>query len=401
MESIRVTVVEFGDRKHYQMQYRDPITGRKKTRSTGVKRTGRKREHTEAERVAAKWESELREGRYVAPCRITWADFRERYENEVLTSLAETTDRKVSGVFNVIEKHLNPTILADLTAARLSGYQAKLREDGAAENTIKGHMAHLGAALNWAKRMGLLAKVPTIDRPRRAKGSKVMKGRPISGEEFDRLLAKVEAIVGVERTAGWRHYLEGLWASGLRLTESLQLYWDRDDRLCVDLSGKRPMLRIPGALEKGNPDRMLPIAPEFAEFLLRTPQVCLPGSAAVRRRATSPACRSGGREPLRHEHRRRNHRGQVRLSPADLPAAGLVRRQRLDAAAFDALEHPFQRGLRAGAAVSPLCGLSAHRAGDSDRRDPRDAAAPAGHPSGAERRCEIEANSRSARRGAG
>ncbi len=58
--------------------------------------------------------------------------------------------------------------------------------------------------------------------------------------------------------------------SGLRLAESLELYWDRRDRLCVDLSGRRPM-PIPAEL-KGNKDRLLPITPEFAEFLLATPE---------------------------------------------------------------------------------------------------------------------------------
>ena len=76
----------------------------------------------------------------------------------------------------------------------------------------------------------------------------------------------------------WRHYLKGLWFSGLRLTESLNLFWNDgdgeyfDDRLCVDLTGKRPLLIIPGGEEKGNKDRLLPIAPEFAEFLLQIPK---------------------------------------------------------------------------------------------------------------------------------
>jgi integrase len=52
----------------------------------------------------------------------------------------------------------------------------------------------------------------------------------------------------------------------------LELYWDRDDKLCVDLSGRRPMLRIPAALEKGNKDRLLPMAPDFAELLLSVPE---------------------------------------------------------------------------------------------------------------------------------
>src|SRR5690606_19898698 len=36
--------------------------------------------------------------------------------------------------------------------------------------------------------------------------------------------------------------------------------------------GKHPMLRIPAALEKGNKDRVLPMAPEFAELLLSVPK---------------------------------------------------------------------------------------------------------------------------------
>ncbi|REK13008.1 MAG: hypothetical protein DWQ37_10305 [Planctomycetota bacterium] len=291
-ESIKVTVVEFSDRKCYQMQYRDPMTGKKKTRSTGVERvTGRKKERDAALREAAKWEQDLQAGRYVAPNKITWADFRERYEAEALSGLAESSHKKTAGVLDSVEKILSPDKLRSVTAARLSYYQAKLRERGLAESTIKGHLAHLGAALNWANRVGLLEKVPTIERPKRAKASKLMKGRPITTEEFERMLAKVRAVVvpkppkgkpvkpdpkqelaDAERVESWKHYLRGLWFSGLRLGESLELSWDdRSDRISVDMSGKRPMLRIPAALEKGNQDRLLPMAPEFAEFLAEIP----------------------------------------------------------------------------------------------------------------------------------
>ncbi len=91
------------------------------------------------------------------------------------------------------------------------------------------------------------------------------------------MLANVEAVVGPEAAASWKRLLNGLWHSGLRLSEALALYWERDDTaggkcLEVDLSGRRPMLRIPADLDKGNKDRLLPIAPEFAEFLLATPE---------------------------------------------------------------------------------------------------------------------------------
>ncbi len=272
MESIRVRIVEFGDRKHFQMQFVDPSTGRKKTKSSGVERDGTKRARIAAEREAAKLESELREGRYHEPLKVTWETFRERYESQVLPGKARATDEKVSGVFNLLEQYANPARLCDLNAAKLSHWQTKLRDRGLADSTINAYSAHLRAALNWAKRQGLLAAVPTIERLKRAKGGKLMKGRPITLEEFERMLAKVPAIVGEKAAESWRHYLEGLWASGLRLGESLVLTWDPDDTLCVDYSGKRPMLRIPAELEKGHQDRLLPMAPEFAEFLERTPR---------------------------------------------------------------------------------------------------------------------------------
>ena len=128
MESIKVRIVEIGDRKFYMMQFRDPITGRTKTKSTGIERTGRKRERAEAEKVAGKWEAELREGRYCDPSKVTWQTFRERYESEVLSGLKATTDAKVFGVFNSVEEILNPQRLRDLTADRISHYKQKLRE---------------------------------------------------------------------------------------------------------------------------------------------------------------------------------------------------------------------------------------------------------------------------------
>ncbi len=305
----RVAVIELNDRRHYLMQYRCPITGRRVSRSTGIERTGRNRERDAALKVAGDWEKQLRDGTYHSPGKITWADFRERYENEVLNSLADGTARKVLSIFRAIDKALAPVKLRDLTAARLSHYQATLRARGLSENTIKNHLAHLAAALKWAKRMGLLAVVPNIERTRRAKGTKIMRGRPITLEEFERMLDKVRHVVltepipgeptkpdpkreayEAEVVASWKHYLRGLWFSGLRLAESLELYWDRDDRLCIDLTGKRPMMRIPAELEKGHKDRLLPIAPEFAEFLLATPEASRTGHVfnPLSRRANRP-----------------------------------------------------------------------------------------------------------------
>ena len=49
------------------------------------------------------------------------------------------------------------------------------------------------------------------------------------------------------------------------------LSWDEDSPISVDLSGRRPRLRIYAEAEKGHRNRLLPMTPDFAEFLLATP----------------------------------------------------------------------------------------------------------------------------------
>jgi hypothetical protein len=54
--------------------------------------------------------SDLNQGRYKPASGITWADFRQRDEGEVLTGLAPNTADKAAGVFNAVESLL-PTVM--------------------------------------------------------------------------------------------------------------------------------------------------------------------------------------------------------------------------------------------------------------------------------------------------
>jgi integrase len=160
---------------------------------------------------------------------------------------------------------------------RLSAFVTKLRagDRKLAESTIRGHLAHIKSALGWAKRMKLIPQLPAFPQIRRARvsrGAKVMRGRPITAEEFERMLAETRKVVGDAEAGRWEFYLQGLWTSGLRLAESLELYWDRGEKLHPVFDGRYPMLRIPAALEKGHKDRLLPMAPEFAKLLASVPE---------------------------------------------------------------------------------------------------------------------------------
>ncbi len=64
------------------------------------------------------------------------------------------------------------------------------------------------------------------------------------------MLAQVPAVTGnlPHVTESWEHLLWGLWLSGLRLSEALELSWDDPHKIRVDLTTYRhPMLVLPGA----------------------------------------------------------------------------------------------------------------------------------------------------------
>jgi site-specific recombinase XerD len=279
---IKVYALHFGDRPNYQLQWRDPITRKWRTKTTAIRYTGRKRDLKVAERLASEWEKKLNDGEAAVPSKLRWDSFRERYEAEVVKGLAARTAEKIASVLDRFEDEANPTRLWDVDERRLSFYVTRLRAGEPEkklhplkESTIDGHLAHLKAALSWAKAQKMIPHIPAFPKIKRAKisrGEKVMRGRPITLEEFERMLAAVPEVVGQEVAAAWVFYLRGLWSSGLRLAESLELYWDRQDKLHPTKSGPYPMLRIPAELEKGHKDRLLPMAPEFARLLALVPE---------------------------------------------------------------------------------------------------------------------------------
>ena len=84
-DEIGVTVMQYADRANLVLAYIDPVSGKRKTKSAGTSH------EKGAWKAAAKWEEELRAGPHCPPSKITWKQFRERYEAEHLASLAPAT----------------------------------------------------------------------------------------------------------------------------------------------------------------------------------------------------------------------------------------------------------------------------------------------------------------------
>jgi integrase len=290
-----VWVVRYPDRPAFVLQWKDS-DGRRKSRSSGVIDTGRAADRRLAEQKARELEKELSIGLDVLPSAMLWADFRSRYETQHVAGLSKASAAKIGTVCGLIEA-AGITLVKDVTADRIARIVASVRDSGASESTLKSYVGTMRAMLRWGVARKYLPECPTLPTIRRAKkggGGSLMKGRPITGEEFDRMLDAVPAVVGEKNAPAWQRYLRGLYLSGLRLAEGVDLWWDRDDRITPVLPRPgtgRPAFRILGELEKGNTDRLLPMAPEFAMFLLETPESERTGpvfALAKRRKKSQP-----------------------------------------------------------------------------------------------------------------
>jgi integrase len=275
LESIKVHVINYPDRTNLVMRYKCPLTGKHIPRSTGTSNP------KEAAKAAAKWEAELQEGRYSRTARMAWSDFREHWQTSTGDSMRIKTALNYASTLNAFEEHCRPARLADLTTAKVTQFATEIRkgrvrvrkdktqvEYQLSEASIARHLRHLKAVARWAFHQELLPKIPKFDMPRKSSGAQRMKGRPITTEEFERMLAVAKDVVGEEQAESWKFLLRGLWTTGLRLGECINLRWDyAPDGVCVMLEGRESVLAFDADSQKSGKVQHVPLAPEAIELL--------------------------------------------------------------------------------------------------------------------------------------
>ncbi len=230
-EEITVKVHSYGPNRPLSLVYFDPISGKKKAKSSGTTNW------REAERLAGELEKELRSGRYAPASKVTWEQFIERYTHEKLSSLRPRTQQTALESLGKLAGLYKPDRLAKVNTALLSRFQAALRQAKAKETTIARHLRHVKAALRWAERQGMLAKSPMIEMPKVAKGQSLARSRAVTTEEYERMLTAVSK-VRPKDAADWERLITGVWLSGLRRGEAVALSWDEGADFAVDFSGR-------------------------------------------------------------------------------------------------------------------------------------------------------------------
>ena len=278
VSEIAVWVIRKPGKTNFYLRYKCPITGQIFSKSSGTK------SENDARKKAGEWQAQLKAG-IAARTSTRWEAFRDAYESHKVSGLRPRTQDKALGALNVVQQLMNPDDLRRITPQWMQLLVERLRKSDRAPATVESILRHFKAALNWAHEQSLMLTVPKIPRQNKVRMAKLMKGRPITTEEFERMLAAVETVWPdfkhdrndanlrrKEQRSSIKFLLHGLWLSGLRLGEALNLTWDQwDDGIWVDMTGEFVKLRIPAEAEKGGQDRLYPVTPDFAELLRLIP----------------------------------------------------------------------------------------------------------------------------------
>lgn len=269
-DEINVIVVKRKGLNLY-LRYIDPIDGKRREKNSGT--TNMKA----AQRAAGEWQAELNAGGASSPEFLRWEQFREDFRENYLRHYSDSYANNVEGSLNVVEELMSPDTLTRITEKWLARFHSLAKKRDVSAYTVRKYFQHLQTALKWAKEQGLIKSVPMFPKQTKQtqRGAKLMKGRPITGEEFDRILAAVPKVAKIPEAAdSLKHLLRGLWLSGLRLGEALSLTWDQwADGIRVSVDEDNDVcLMIDGGNQKNRQALTYPVVDDFAEFLLQTPE---------------------------------------------------------------------------------------------------------------------------------
>jgi integrase len=144
------------------------------------------------------------------------------------------------------------------------------RYDTRSPNTVNSTMGAVMAFVRFCHRHGWIDRVPPVEK---LDVDDVMKGRPITTEEFERMLEAVPKVVGEDLAASWALVLRILWESGFRIGDVMDFAWE-DARhihpVWPTRPGDHPTLMIPSTQKNGQ-TQVIPMLPGLQRLLEATP----------------------------------------------------------------------------------------------------------------------------------
>jgi integrase len=258
-----VWVQNRGDRDKLSLEWHDPITGKRKSKSAGTCNP------LEAEKARADLEYELNHGLHRDTSAMSWERFRELFEEEYVAGLRKDTRANYKATLDLFERLCSPRSLRGISERIVSAFAAAMRStpgrrkgsESMAPSTIKVRLQFLHTALSWAAEQKMLPAVPKFPAVKVPKKDP----QPVPLESFERLLLKAEDDPQMQA------YLLCGWLAGLRLSEALALQWEPTEAApYLDLA--RGHIVLPAGFVKGGRDQWVPLDPELRCVLEALPR---------------------------------------------------------------------------------------------------------------------------------
>lgn len=218
-----------------------------------------------------------------------WARFRLRYERMHLLNLERRSQGKPRTMMDRFETVLRDNGVdscSEITEEHVFEVEENMLCMGIQPSTVQSNMQTLWAVLNWGADRKLL---PRLHRPRRRTTKKERqqrksKGRSLTLEEIDRMIAAVKAnpIVNPDCKVKYKTHvrqkrecperivraIQAMRFLGLRLEDCQYFHWEpRDDcHYPVNLHGKTPMLHL-AVTQKSGEEQEIPLTPDAVAWL--------------------------------------------------------------------------------------------------------------------------------------
>lgn len=211
----------------------------------------------EAEAEAARWARELE--RQVPSGADSWHRCIAKYE--ATRRWRKNTWSSWRAALKALYLYMEPRRVGDLDKHELSKFYAR-ELDKKRPDTVRSYKKRIEAFLEYCREeLEVIDRVPKI---KVEKSAERAKGRAITGEEWDRMLAAAEARRPRDYPL-WQAIMASMYYGGLRLSEATKLRWDWDADFAALYYHDPPLLYFSTAQKNGQESR-LPMPAEFVEL---------------------------------------------------------------------------------------------------------------------------------------
>ncbi|MCG6154665.1 tyrosine-type recombinase/integrase [Rubinisphaera margarita] len=289
------------DRNGFVLKFYCPL------RRTRIRKNCGTRDRREAKRVLRECRERLLNGQYVAsggaitaaqeqvmrlsaPEAVvetidrgkTWQDCYERYRRHRATRTREMSLTHALSRICIAERILKTSLRTEelfvkevISLDNLELLQDRLlagvecRYPTRSPNTVNSMLAAVMAFIRYCYKHGWIEAVPPLEK---LETRDVMKGRPITGEEFERMLGVTPTVVGKKFSPEWEFALRVLWESGFRISEAMDFSWDDDQRIHPVWSRAAHSTIIVPPSQKNGRLQEIPMLPGLKHLLLSVPE---------------------------------------------------------------------------------------------------------------------------------